>query len=145
MMPRTPCAQIVSAGDGTPHTLCKVPRYTRACIPSYTALELFLWNFLRAAQGLVGVGGFAGVDCWFGVETEIMMGSPFNGAWCLVCLLCLLVVICVDFRCSLSFLFRGSARCLESSPFYTFMGVLLRCDVLGPLGPSEIYYSGCES
>ena len=75
MMPRTPCAQIVSAGDGTPHTLCKVPRYT--------ALELFLWSFLRAAQGLVGVGGFAGVDCWIGVETEIMMGSPFNGAWCL--------------------------------------------------------------
>ena len=44
-----------------------------------------------------------------------LFGCPFDGAWCLVCELCLLAVICVDCRCSRSFVFLGGARCLELS------------------------------
>ena len=34
---------------------------------------------------------------------------------CLVCELCLLAAVCVDYRCSLSFVFLGSTRCWEFS------------------------------
>ena len=39
-----------------------------------------------------------------------LLSCPFDGARCSVCELCLLAVICVDCRCSLSFVFLGSAR-----------------------------------
>ena len=48
-----------------------------------------------------------------------LLGCSFDGAWSLVCELCLLAVICVDCRCSLSFVFLGGARCLELSPCNT--------------------------
>ena len=44
-----------------------------------------------------------------------LLGCPFDGARCLVSEFCLLAVICVDCRCSLSFVFLGGARCLELS------------------------------
>ena len=48
-----------------------------------------------------------------------LLGCPFDGAWCLFCELCLLAVICVDCRCSLSFGFLSGARFLELSSCYT--------------------------
>ena len=44
-----------------------------------------------------------------------LLGCPFDGAWCLLCELCLLPVICVDCRCPLSFVLLGGARGLELS------------------------------
>ena len=44
------------------------------------------------------------------------LGCPFDGGWCLVCEVCVLAVVCVDCRCSLSFFFLGGARCLELFP-----------------------------
>ena len=38
-----------------------------------------------------------------------LLGCPFDGAWCLVCELCLLAVVCVDCRCSLSLVLLGGA------------------------------------
>ena len=49
----------------------------------------------------------------------LLLGCPVGGAWCLVCELCRLAVICVDCRCSLSYVFLGGARRLELSPFNT--------------------------
>ena len=48
-----------------------------------------------------------------------LLGCPFDGAWFLVCELCLLAVGCVGRRCSLSFVFLGGARFLELSPCNT--------------------------
>ena len=48
-----------------------------------------------------------------------LLGFPFDAAWCLVCELCLLAVVCFDCRCSLSFVFLGGARFLELSPCNT--------------------------
>ena len=41
-----------------------------------------------------------------GVMRLLGCACPFAGAWCLVCELCLLVVICVDCRRSLCFPWR---------------------------------------
>ena len=49
-------------------------------------------------------------------------GHPFDGAWCLVCELCLLAVICVDCRCCLAFVFLGGAMCLKLSLCNTAAG-----------------------
>ena len=48
-----------------------------------------------------------------------LLGCPFDGAWCLVCQLCPLAVVCFACRCYLSFVFLGGARCLEPSPCNT--------------------------
>ena len=53
------------------------------------------------------------------VDVMRLLGSPVDGAWCLVCEVWLLAVVSVDCRCSLSFVFLGGARCLERSPCYT--------------------------
>ena len=50
-----------------------------------------------------------------------LLDCPFDGAWCLVCELCLLVVVCVHCRCSLSFVFLGGAKCLQLCPCNTPM------------------------
>ena len=52
-----------------------------------------------------------GHGCCVGVVR--LLSCPFDVAWCLVCELCLLAVVCVYFRCSLSFVFLGDAECLE--------------------------------
>ena len=39
-----------------------------------------------------------------------LLGCPLDGAWCLVCELCRLAVVCVHSRCSLPFVFLGSSR-----------------------------------
>ena len=48
-----------------------------------------------------------------------LLGCPFERAWCSVGDLCLLAVVCVDCRCSLSSVFLGGARCLKLSTCYT--------------------------
>ena len=48
-----------------------------------------------------------------------LLGCTCHGAWCLVrdlsLLASVLMVVCVDCRCSLSFVFLAGARCLELS------------------------------
>ena len=57
-----------------------------------------------------------------------LLGSPFDGAWCLVCEVCRLTVDWVDCRYSLSFVFLGGARCLALSPCnILFMSALAQC------------------
>ena len=46
------------------------------------------------------------------VDAMRLLRCRYDGAWCLVCELCLCAVICVDRGCSLSFVFFGGARCL---------------------------------
>ena len=53
------------------------------------------------------------------------LGCPVDGAWCLVCELCLLAVIDVDCRRSLSFVFHGGASSLALSPCNTSMAYKL--------------------
>ena len=53
------------------------------------------------------------------VGVRRVLDCPFDGAWCLVCALCLLAVPCVNCRCSLCFVFLDGARCLELSPCNT--------------------------
>ena len=48
-----------------------------------------------------------------------LLGCPFDGAWCLVCEMCLLAVIGVECRRSLSFVFLGGPCCLELCPCNT--------------------------
>ena len=44
-----------------------------------------------------------------------LLGRLFDCAWCLVCEFCQVAIVCVDYRCSLSLVFLGGARCLELS------------------------------
>ena len=61
-----------------------------------------------------------GGGCCAGVVHGCCAGwCPCNRAWCLVCELCRLAVVCVDCRCSLSFVFLGGSRRLELSPCNT--------------------------
>ena len=36
-----------------------------------------------------------------------LLACPFDSSWCLVCELCVLAVVYVDFRCSMPFVFLG--------------------------------------
>ena len=70
-----------------------------------------------------------------------LLGCPFDGAWCLVCELCLLAVICVSCRRSLCFVFLGGARCVVLSPcnMHTRSPWASAKDITNPCARGEIF------
>ena len=72
-----------------------------------------------------------------------LLGCPSDGAWCLVCELCVLVVVCVDFRCSLSLVFLGGARCIELASCNTHACIDLRSGLgCSLIVKSCVFYEG---